>query len=100
MEEKARKISEEDIRHVAQLARLHIEPGDVSTFTRQMGEILSYVEKLDEADTRDVPAAAHVLPICNALREDEVRPSLDPEDVLKNAPKRDGQDFLVPRVIG
>lgn len=99
MSETKPRISPEEVLYVADLARLQLDPGEVETFARQVGDILSYVEKLKNAGTADVPAASHVLPICNALREDEAEPSLDRESVLSNAPEKDGANFLVPRVI-
>lgn len=99
MTEESPRISEEEVLYVANLARLRLDPDEVGAFARQLGEILAYVKKLDSADTGDVPASSHVLPICNALREDEARPSLDRESALSNAPARDEASFLVPRVI-
>ena len=99
MSEEKQRITPEEVLYVAKLARLHLLPDEVGDFARQLGEILSYVEKLNNADTGDVPAASHVLPICNALREDEARPSIDRESALANAPMQDGTNFLVPRVI-
>lgn len=99
MTEKKPKISPAEVLYVANLARLSLDPAEVETFTKQVGDILAYVEKLENADTSDVPAATHVLPICNAMREDEVAPSLDRESALENAPRRDDANFIVPRVI-
>ena len=65
-----------------------------------MVQIVQYVDKLSELNTEDVEPMAHALDIQNALAEDESRPSLSRNEVLKNAPKHDEEYFLVPAVLG
>ena len=67
--------------------------------TIQLDIILSYVQKLDELDTRGVNATTHVFSICNAFREDIVKESLTQKEALMNAPKDNGQMFQVPKII-
>jgi aspartyl-tRNA(Asn)/glutamyl-tRNA(Gln) amidotransferase subunit C len=64
-----------------------------------LGDILAYMEKLNELDTSNVEPMMHALPMTNVFREDEVQPSLDREAALMNAPKTDGEYFLVPRIL-
>ncbi len=92
-------LSREEVLHVAELARLSLGPEEVELFTRQLNDILAYVEKLQELDTTAVTPLAHVIPIFNAFREDEVRAGLPPDEALKNAPAREEGSFLVPKVI-
>jgi len=92
-------ITREEVVHVARLARLTLSPEEVELFTRQLGEILRYVAKLEEVDTHGVEPMTHVLPEPEAFREDLVSPSLSPEEALANAPGREGGAFVVPRVI-
>ncbi len=92
-------LTREDVLHVAQLARLSLAPEEIELFTRQLNDILAYVEKLGELDTTGVPPLAHVIPVANAFREDEVRPCLEREAALDNAPAREEGAFVVPRVI-
>ena len=92
-------LSREDVLHVAELARLSLGPEEVELFTRQLNDILAYVEKLQELDTSGVEPLAHVIPVFNAFREDEVREGLPLEEALENAPAREEGNFLVPRVI-
>ena len=66
-------LSREEVLHVAELARLSLGPEEVELFTRQLNDILAYVEKLQELDTSGVAPLAHVIPVFNAFREDEVR---------------------------
>jgi aspartyl-tRNA(Asn)/glutamyl-tRNA(Gln) amidotransferase subunit C len=92
-------LTREEVLHVAQLARLRLGPEEVELFTRQLNDILTYVEKLRQVDTTGVPPLAHVIPVVNAFREDEVKPGLARDDALDNAPAREEGAFVVPRVI-
>ena len=92
-------LTQEEVLHVAELARLSLLPAEVEMFTRQLNDILAYVEKLQELDTAGVPPLAHVVPVANVFREDEVRPGLSRDQALENAPAREEGAFLVPRVI-
>jgi len=93
------KITREQVENVARLAKLAISEREKELFTRQLGEILTYIEKLKELDTSKVDPTSHVLPIKNIFREDEVRPSLPREEILKNAPDRTEEFFRVPKII-
>ena len=92
-------LTREEVLHVAQLARLSLEPAEIELFTRQLNDILDYVAKLQELDTEGVPPLAHVIPVFNVLREDEIKPGLDRDQALDNAPAEEEGAFLVPRVI-
>jgi len=92
-------LTREDVLHVAQLARLSLKPEEVDLFTRQLNDILGYMEKLQEADTAGVPPLAHVAPLANVFREDAVKTGLDRELSLQNAPGREEGSFVVPRII-
>lgn len=94
------KISQKEVRRVAQLARLELDEAEVLSMTGQLDAILQYVAKLDELDTSGVKPTVHTWPACNAFREDEMRPSLPREVVLANAPEQNGASFVVPRIIG
>lgn len=92
-------LSREEVLHVAELARLSLKPEEIELFTRQLNDILAYVEQLQELDTSGVTPLAHVVPVFNACREDEVKAGLPLEEALENAPAREEGNFLVPRVI-
>lgn len=92
-------LTREEVLHVAQLARLRLQPEEIEVFTRQLNDILKYVEKLQELDTEDVPPLCHVVPVYNAFRADEVKESLPRDQALDNAPAREEGSFLVPRII-
>jgi aspartyl-tRNA(Asn)/glutamyl-tRNA(Gln) amidotransferase subunit C len=92
-------LTREEVLHVAELARLSLEPAEVELFTRQLNDILAYVAKLQELDTGDVTPMAHVIEVFNAFREDEVKPGLDRDQALENAPSREEGSLVVPRII-
>ncbi|MDT8419393.1 MAG: Asp-tRNA(Asn)/Glu-tRNA(Gln) amidotransferase subunit GatC [Desulfuromonadales bacterium] len=93
------KISRQEIEHVARLARLALEPRELDALTEQMDAVLGYVEKLNELDTEGIVATSHAVPMENAFRPDEVKPSRGVAWALQNAPESSGDCFKVPKVI-
>ena len=93
-------ISLDQVRHVAKLARLAIPEERLPDFTQKLEGILEYVAILNEVDVTNVEPTSHALKMSNVLREDVVRPGLALDDVLRNAPDKDGAFFKVPKVIG
>ncbi len=93
------KITREQVQHVAKLARLSLSDEEVAMFTGQMGDILAYVEKLNELNTDGIVPTSHAVPMENAFRDDVVRPSIGVEKALANAPDRIADFFRVPKVI-
>jgi aspartyl-tRNA(Asn)/glutamyl-tRNA(Gln) amidotransferase subunit C len=95
-----RKISIEQVRHVARLSRLAMSEDEIQRVAGQLEQILEYVAQIDELDVENVEPMAHTLPLHNVLRDDEIGPSLPLEEVLRNAPETDGPFFKVPKIIG
>jgi aspartyl-tRNA(Asn)/glutamyl-tRNA(Gln) amidotransferase subunit C len=93
------KITPEEISHVANLARLQLSSEEVEAMAGQLGDLLSYMAKLNELDTEGITPTTHAISIVNAFREDEVKPSLSREKALSNGPQQDGEFFVVPRII-
>lgn len=93
------KISKEDVIKVSELARLEFKEEEVQKFTEQLGNILEYIEKLNELDTENVEPTSHVLDISTPLREDKVNKMLTIDEVLQNAPESEDDFFVVPQVI-
>jgi len=93
------KLTEDQVRHVAKLARLNCTDEQISSFTGQLDAIISYVSQLEEVDTSGVEPLAHCLSVHNVFRSDEVTISLTTDQVLSNAPQSDGEFFLVPKVL-
>ncbi len=94
------KITREEIRHVADLARLDLDEDAVDTFVEQIGRILDYVATLESVDTSGVEPMSHAVFLKNAYRPDEPGRHLDNADALANAPEKDDRSFVVPRVVG
>jgi aspartyl-tRNA(Asn)/glutamyl-tRNA(Gln) amidotransferase subunit C len=93
------KITVAEVEHVARLARLELSAAEKERMRSQLDIILGYVAKLREVDTSGVPPTAHVLPLVNVMREDEVRPSYPVDAMLANAPEPEGELFRVPRIL-
>ncbi len=93
------KISREEVRHVAQLARLELLEREEARMTEQMNQILSYMETLNELNTEGISPTTHAIQLQNVFRQDDVGVSLDREGALANAPETDGVSFIVPKVI-
>ena len=93
------KISLKDVEHVARLARLELAPEDKERMQRELDGILAYIDKLSALDVSNVEPTSHAVLEGQSLRPDELKPSLDPEKGLKNAPSSVGTSFAVPKVI-
>jgi len=93
------KITREEVVHVARLARLKLSEEQEKRFALQLNKVLEYMERLNELNTEGVEPTFHAVSLQNALREDEVRPSLPREISLDNAPERAKGFFVVPKVI-
>jgi aspartyl-tRNA(Asn)/glutamyl-tRNA(Gln) amidotransferase subunit C len=88
-----------DVAYVAHLARIHLSDAEKAQMSAQLKDILSYVAKLNELDVSGVEPTAHATPLSNVLRKDEVRPSIDPAQVLNNAPEQARGLFIVPKIV-
>ncbi len=93
------KITANEIKHIAHLARLELDKAEVETMTTQLGTILDYITTLNELDTQGIPATTHTTAMENAFREDFNTPSLSQEEALANGPCRNDEAFVVPRII-
>ena len=88
-----------DVSHVAKLANLPLKPDEEKRFEKQLSEILSYVEKLKEVDTKNVEITSQVTGLENVTREDETSPSLSQEEVLSNAKSTHNGLFKVKAIL-
>jgi len=88
-----------DIEKVARLARLELTEDEKVTFGNQLEQILTYMEQLNRLDTTGVEPTSHAIPIHNAFREDETKPSFKQEEVLSISPDQENGHFKVPRII-
>ncbi len=92
-------VTNEDVKYVADLARLQLSEEEVEQLKGDMNRILDYMETLGELDTSDVEPLEHVTDLNVSFRKDEAGEPLSHEDALKNAPDADSDYFRVPRVI-
>jgi aspartyl-tRNA(Asn)/glutamyl-tRNA(Gln) amidotransferase subunit C len=97
-------ITKTDVEKIAELARLELTADETEAFTEQLGSILSYIDKLNELDTADVPPMSHSTTAGGdaeyARRDDQVRPCLGQQLATENAPDAEAGYFKVPKVIG
>ena len=93
------KISSSDVRKVAKLARLELPEDQIEIYTAQLEEILSYVDQLQAIDTENVPPTTRAVEVVNAMREDLVQVNFAREDILNQAPHREGDFFRVPKIL-
>ena len=88
-----------DVDHVARLARLALSDAEKAAMGEQLGRILAYIDKLKELSVEGVEPTSHAVPMLNVMRDDEVEPPLDRDEMMANAPDRVGEFFRVPRII-
>ncbi len=93
------RLDRETVVKVAGLARLKLSDAEIDDYAGKLGQVLGYINVLNEVDTTNVEPMVHAIELRNVFREDEVQPSLPRTEALKNAPKTDGVCFLVPQIL-
>lgn len=93
------KITKEQVTHVANLARLNLTEEEKEHMTKDMGSIITFVDQMNALDISDVKPTDHIIPINNVFREDVVRPSMDREELLRNAPDQEEGCYSVPKIV-
>jgi len=93
------KLSGEEVKHIALLARLGVDEADLEKFSEQLSNILENFEILQRVDTTGVPPTSHPVALNNVIREDEVAPSFAPAEILANAPQEEDGCFRVRAVL-
>jgi aspartyl-tRNA(Asn)/glutamyl-tRNA(Gln) amidotransferase subunit C len=92
-------ISKKDVEHVAKLARLELTEEEKALYTEELNAVLGFMDTLNQLDTSDVLPTSHVLDIKNVFREDVMEPSMEPEEVVANAPAAKDNQFRVPKIM-
>lgn len=92
-------LTRQQVEHVAHLARLSLTEDEIERYREQLSAVLDYAEMLNKVNTTEIPPTATVLPLRTVLRADEAQPSFAPDDILANAPNRDGQFFRVHAIL-
>ena len=93
------KLSREEVLHIARLARVDLTEAEIIRYSEQLSGLLEHFEVLQQVDTTDVSPTAQSVELRGVMRDDSVQPSLPPQDVLANAPKREGDQFRVKAVL-
>ena len=93
------KLSREEVLHIARLARLALTESEVNRLSEQLSHILESFEILQQVDTTGIPPTAQSIDLQSVMRDDEVAPSFPADDVLANAPRREGDYFRVRPVL-
>ncbi len=96
---KERRITKEEVEHVAWLAHIELTEEEKVLFTEQFNRILDFFRKINEVDTEDVPPTYHVLNLVNVYRKDEAGKPLPKKEILKNAPRKEDNFFKSPRIV-
>lgn len=94
------RLTSDDVAHVARLARLTITPSELEVFTAQLGKILDHANQMAALDLDGIEPTPHPYPLRNVMREDELVPTLDRDEVLASAPAAQDGMFRVPPVLG
>jgi aspartyl-tRNA(Asn)/glutamyl-tRNA(Gln) amidotransferase subunit C len=93
------KLTDDEVRHIALLARLGISDAEVEKFREQLSSILENMDILQQVDTAGLPPTAQSVTLENIYRTDETAPSLAVEEVLANAPAQEDNSFRVNAVL-
>lgn len=93
-------ITEETVRHLANLARIALTPEEVTRLTGELTAITAAVESVNKVATDDIPATSHPIPMENVWREDVIADQLSLDDALTGAPDHDGSRFRVTAILG
>ena len=93
------KINKEEVKKVAQLARLELNEDEINNHSKQLEKILEYIKQLQKIDTDNVPCTTRAIEVTNAFRKDEKKNYDHTEDLLDLAPSREDKFFKVPKII-
>ena len=91
-------ITIKDVEHVAKLARLELTEEEKELYTKQLGDVLKYVDQMNEVDTSNVKPMTQVIDFCNVMREDKVVQEISKGALMSNAPEVEGDFFKVPKI--
>lgn len=93
------KITKELVEYVSNLSNIKLDEATSAKMENELGEIIKYMDVLNEVDTQGVEPMSHVFSIKNVLREDEIKKSYDIDLILKNAPEQTNEAFVVPKIV-
>jgi aspartyl-tRNA(Asn)/glutamyl-tRNA(Gln) amidotransferase subunit C len=94
------RLSREEVLHIARLARLGLDEAEIDKFSDQLSNLLEHFRVLQQVDTTGIPPTAQSIALQNVIRSDEAQASLPPDEILANAPQKEGDFFRVRPVLG
>ena len=94
-----KRISSDEVKKVAQLARLELNESEIQKHAEQLENILDYIKQLEGIDTENIPCTTRAIEVVNVLRKDEKKDYENSEELLDLAPLRENQFFKVPKII-
>ena len=93
------QITPDLIKYLEKLARITVSEDEEKKVGNELQDILTYIDMLNELDTDGVEAMSHCFPVTNVMREDEVAPSMSPDEIVANAPESQDGYFVVPKTV-
>lgn len=93
------EITKNLVEYVSRLSNIKLDETTLNKIENELGEIIKYMDVLNEVDTQGVEPMSHVFSINNVLREDEIKKSFDIDLILKNAPEQTNEAFVVPKIV-
>ena len=93
------KITKEEVKKVAHLARLELNEPEIDNHSKQLEKILEYIKQLEQIDTNDVPPTTRAIEVINVFRKDEKKDSNFTQELLELGPSREDKYFKVPKII-
>ncbi len=93
-------LSEQDVRHVAMLARLAVTDAEVEAMRDELNSILGYIDEIQRLDLQSVPPMAHATNVVNVTRDDVAKPSFSQDVAVSNAPQSEAGAFVIPQIVG
>lgn len=93
------QITPDLIKYLESLARITLSEDEEKKVGKELQDILTYIDKLNELDTDGVEAMSHAFPLVNVLRADEIKPSMQPDEIVENAPESQDGAFVVPKTV-
>ena len=94
-----KRISSDEVKKVAQLARLELNESEINQHAEQLEKILEYIKQLEKINTEDIPCTTRAIEVVNVLRKDEKKNYENSEEILDLAPSRENKFFKVPKII-
>ena len=94
-----KRISSDEVKKVAQLARLELNENEINQHAEQLEKILEYIKQLEKINTEDIPCTTRAIEVVNVLRKDEKKNYANSEEILDLAPSRENKFFKVPKII-